>query len=115
MPRWPAGHRSRRREEYSPVSVDGEEASPITPTKCRKEDKVFKPVSLDVQEDYWASFLVSDATIYKADGKTIGNLLTAESEGPYIIRGSLLISSDDDDIRHRTYGSVRHNTRLIFA
>jgi len=92
-----------QRRSYSPVSVDGDEneysiSHPTKDTKCLKEKTVFRSISESSNEDDYPIFTLRNVVVYKQDGTTYGNLLNAELEGPFLVRGALDISDNDKDL-----------------
>lgn len=100
--------------DYSPISVedryeehdDGPRSSVIS-TKFYKEAYVFRSVGSDKEEDDYPSFLLSDVTIFKANGVSLCNVLNAELEGMFTVRGKLVIDEADETIY-----DCKHNPRL---
>ncbi|KAK0739832.1 hypothetical protein B0T21DRAFT_382779 [Apiosordaria backusii] len=75
--------RSRRSE-----SVDHD------PIHYLKESAALKPIKPEVEENEWPCFVLSDATIYRKDGKTLANPLMVHAEGPLVVQGLLEIDND---------------------
>ncbi|KAK4172462.1 hypothetical protein QBC36DRAFT_314808 [Triangularia setosa] len=75
--------RSRRAE-----SVDHD------PIHYVKEQAVLKPANPEIEEVEWPCFVLSDATIYRKDGKTLANPLMVHAEGPLAVHGLLEIDND---------------------
>src|SRR4051812_29090710 len=89
-----------RKRQYSPISVDGEEnqysiSHATKDTRCLKERTVFKPASGQLSEDHFPSFLLKNVVVYKEDRVTFANLLNAELEGPFFVRGLLAIEDNE--------------------
>ncbi|KAK0664440.1 hypothetical protein QBC41DRAFT_233908 [Cercophora samala] len=64
------------------------------PVHYVKESAVLKPVEPGDEEGEWPCFVLSDATVYRKDGKTLANPLMVHSEGPFVIHGLLEIDED---------------------
>ncbi|KAK4670356.1 uncharacterized protein QC763_210970 [Podospora pseudopauciseta] len=83
MPRPGRPGRSRRSE-----SVDHDSVHYV------KESAALTSVELGPDEGEWPCFVLSDAIIYRKDGKTLANPLMVHSEGPLVIRGLLEIDKE---------------------
>ncbi|KAK4245850.1 hypothetical protein C7999DRAFT_15995 [Corynascus novoguineensis] len=59
-----------------------------------KESSVLKPVPRDMPDSEWPCYVLSDATIYRNDGKTLANPLLAHVQEPLIVRGLLEVDED---------------------
>lgn len=93
------------RRSRSPVSDDGDPTNLVSP-RYLKESSIFKSIGSDKIEDDYPCFILRDTTIYNRDGDTFGNLLNAELEGPYIVRGQIAFDEDEehiDNLRQRKY------------
>ncbi|KAM7223428.1 hypothetical protein V8F06_001305 [Rhypophila decipiens] len=62
-----------------------------------KETSILKPKPLGVSDSDWPCFVLTDATVYRRDGKTIANPLHCLLEGPMVIKGKLVIDEEDKD------------------
>jgi hypothetical protein len=82
--------RSRR---FSSTSVD-ESDDRKGKINCMPERAALKPVGKHVDPDDWPCYVLEDTTIYLKDGKTIGNLLHAELQSPFVVRGRLVVDGD---------------------
>lgn len=83
-----------RRRRFSTISVeDNEDKAP--PISYLDESLVLKSVTDIADADEWPCFLLEDATIYCKDGETMGNLLDAELDGPYRVRGRLEMEKEN--------------------
>ncbi|OBT61111.1 hypothetical protein VE03_10838 [Pseudogymnoascus sp. 23342-1-I1] len=69
-------------------------ASQSRSPKCLSEGEVLQPVSKAVGSDDWPIYLLKDAVVYGKDGETPANLLHTELEGPFSIRGRLVVDRD---------------------
>ena len=63
-----------------------------------KETDVLKPVSPRVHSDDWPCFLINEATVYHPNG-SIANLLHVSLDGPFIVRGLLIVEKDRQQFR----------------
>jgi hypothetical protein len=79
----------------TPISVNGDLPNGIP--KYLKESSVFKSVRAEKIDDDYPCFLLKDVTITKPDG-TVGNLLYAELEGPYLVQGQLVFDAEEAHI-----------------
>jgi hypothetical protein len=82
--------RSRR---FSSTSFDESEDRERR-RKYIPERAALKPVSKTVDPDDWPCYVLEDTIIYANDGETIGNLLHAELEGSYVVRGRLVVDGE---------------------
>jgi len=64
-------------------------------SKYFQEKAVLKYVPQEMDSDDWPIFLLEDATVFLKDGRTIGNLLHAELQGPFTVRGKLVVEKED--------------------
>ncbi|OBT83926.1 hypothetical protein VE02_06860 [Pseudogymnoascus sp. 03VT05] len=78
----------------STTECDTDAASQSPPPKCISEEEVLKPVSKAIGSDDWPIYLLKDAVVYGKDGETTANLLHTELEGPFSIRGKLLVDRE---------------------
>jgi hypothetical protein len=74
--------------------------------KCIDEGKVLYPASKSVHLDDLPCFVLEDTSIYLQDGKTMMSLLNAELQGPFLVRGRLVV---DGDLRNRCKLSAIRN------
>lgn len=56
-----------------------------------KESSVVRSVPKDLPSDSWPSFELRDAVVYDKEGKVLENALNVGAQGPYIVRGLLII------------------------
>lgn len=85
--------RSRRRRASS-ASTTGVVGS--SQTRWAQESAILKPKPQDSHSDSWDCYVLTDATIYRKDGKTLANPLFVDVEGPLIVRGFLEV--DDPEL-----------------
>lgn len=45
--------------------------------------------------DDWPNFKLEDGEVFYKDGKTFANLLHTDIEGPFIVRGKLIVANDE--------------------
>ena len=85
-----AGRRRLRAASTSTVATVDEDA-----LRFQNESSVLRPAYPpdESQSENWPCFLLEDATVYNSRGE-IANLLHADSEGPFVIRGRLNIEPD---------------------
>ncbi len=79
---------------------------------CLFEEEVLQPVSKTIHPDNWPCFVLNGAVVYGKDGVTPANLLHAELESPFIVRGKLEV---DKEFRHLRMLHTRsfHVIRII--
>jgi hypothetical protein len=77
-----------RRRRPTPTSGDNE--TPNTTLVIDEED-ILLPSIEDQPPDDWPCYILENAVVYNEDGKTHANLLHAELNGPFTIRGSLKV------------------------
>jgi hypothetical protein len=82
--------RSRR---FSSSSVDESEDGGNR-IRCIPERTALKPTPKNLDPDDYPCFILEDTTIYLEDGKTIGNLLHADLQGSFVVRGRLLAGGE---------------------
>ncbi|KFY77935.1 hypothetical protein V499_02804 [Pseudogymnoascus sp. VKM F-103] len=80
--------------KVSTTECDTDAASQSRSTKCLSEEEVLQPVSKTIGSDDWPIYLLQDAVVYGKDGETLANLLHTELEGPFSIRGKLVVDRD---------------------
>ena len=61
-----------------------------------KESDLLKPIPAGLHSDRWPCFSLDDVVVYHKDGRTPANLLHVASEGPFIVRGRLDLTEDED-------------------
>lgn len=66
------------------------EVKRLATIKHTAERNALKTVGKDLDMAEWPSYRLEDTAIYKSDG-TLGNLLNAELEGPFVVRGKLVL------------------------
>ncbi len=74
----------RGRNSHSTVAAVNDQ-----PIKWIRESAVLKKTPKGVHSDGWSCFVLTDAIVYRKDGKTMTNLLNIDLEGPLIVRGKL--------------------------
>lgn len=81
----------RRRVSNSTVATFDESHVRYVP-----ENEILRPIDAG-DEDYneWWCFYLTEAVVLRKDGKTLANPLLVNSEGPFIIRGKLVIRKAD--------------------
>lgn len=90
-----AGPGRPRRRRGSSASID---STDDRRRRWTRELAILKPVTPGTSDDLWPYFAVlTDATIYQKDGKTVANPLHVDLEGPFIVRGKLEPVEDGDD------------------
>ncbi|GAB1315041.1 hypothetical protein MFIFM68171_05251 [Madurella fahalii] len=86
-----AGRPRRRRASNSTVAtVDDSQV------RWAKESSILKPSPRGIPDNDWPCYVLTDATIYRKDGKTLANPLLVHVQGPLVIRG--LLEVDDDEL-----------------
>ncbi|KAH6641613.1 hypothetical protein F5144DRAFT_643045 [Chaetomium tenue] len=85
-----AGRPRRRRASSASTPADAD------PTQIRwaKESSILKPTPRDLPDNDWPCYVLTDATIYQKDGRTLGNPLLVHLQGPLIVRGLLEVDED---------------------
>jgi hypothetical protein len=79
--------RPRRRRASSTSTGATTDPSQI---RWTKESSILRPVSQDIRKsDDWPCYVLSDATIYRTDGKTLANPLLDYVHGLMVVRGFL--------------------------
>ena len=58
------------------------------------ERAALKSVTKNLDPDDWPCYVLEDTTIYLQNGKTIGNLLHAELQSSFVVRGRLVVDGD---------------------
>ncbi|KAM7188325.1 hypothetical protein V8F20_010608 [Naviculisporaceae sp. PSN 640] len=66
-------------------------------TRYVKEESILYPKPLDMPDEHWPCYVLTDATVYRSDGKTIANPLHVNLDGPMVIRGRMSIDSSEGD------------------
>ena len=84
-----AGRPRRRRASSASKAADD-------PAQIRwvKESSVLNPTPRDMPDNDWPCYVLSDATIYRKDGRTVANPLLVHAQGPLIVRGLLEVDED---------------------
>lgn len=105
-----AGPGRPRRRRGSSASID---STDDRRRRWTRELAILKPVTPGTSDDLWPYFAVlTDATIYQKDGKTLANPLHVDLEGPFIVRGKLEpVEDGDDEARecfHKPYNKATH-------
>ncbi|KFY48696.1 hypothetical protein V495_01115 [Pseudogymnoascus sp. VKM F-4514 (FW-929)] len=83
----------------STTECDSDAASQSRSPKCLSESEVLQPVSHTVGSDDWPIYLLKDAVVYGKDGESLANLLHTELEGPFSIRGKLVVDREYQHLR----------------
>lgn len=60
----------------------------------RAEREVIRPQNPGVHPDDWPIFELQDAIVYSHDGEVFTNLLEVEYEGPFTLRGKVIVEED---------------------
>lgn len=86
------GHR-RRVSNSTVATVDASR------TKWRPETDILKPTPAEFYDetDQWATFVLTDATVYTKDGKRLANPLLPD--GPFVIRGKVEVDVENKQQR----------------
>lgn len=87
------------RRKASTTECDTDAASQSSSPKCLSEEEVLQPVSNKIGSDDWPIYLLKDAVVYGKDGETPANLLHTELEGPFSIRGKLVVDREYQQFR----------------
>jgi len=74
-----------RRRRASSTSTVGTAAN--SQTRYIKESSILKPRPSNVSTNDWPEYVLTDATIYRKDGKTLANPLLVQLEGSLVVRG----------------------------
>ena len=82
--------RSRR---FSSTSVD-ESEDRESRIRYTPERVALKAIAKTIDPDDWPCYVLEDTTIYLKGGGTIGNLLHADFEGSYVVRGRLVVDEE---------------------
>lgn len=61
-----------------------------------KEESILNPKPFNMPDEDWPCYVLTDATVYRSDGRTIANPLHVHLEGPMIIRGKLVVDNEDE-------------------
>ncbi|KAL2136390.1 hypothetical protein VTI74DRAFT_4034 [Chaetomium olivicolor] len=86
--------RPRRRRASSSSSAAAVAATDHAHIRWTKESAVLKPASREISDSEWPCYVLTDATIYRKDGKTLANPLLVHVEGPLVVRGLLEVDED---------------------
>jgi hypothetical protein len=76
--------------------------------RWRQETSVVRSVPKGTLSDDWPIFELQDAAVFDKDGQTMVNALHVGHQGPFIVRGNLII----DDPAQRTHRMT--SPRLLF-
>jgi len=98
-----------RGRRFSSTSVDAVEVREKRITYVA-ECAALRPVGKNEHPDDWPCYVVEDATIYTKGGKTIGNLLHAELQTSFVVRGRLIV---DGDLRNRCESFYKVNLETV--
>lgn len=79
-----------RKRRYSTVSADDRDDVSKGYTN---EKNVLKLPTNKTDPDDWPCYLIEESSVVDEDGKNYENLLHAELEGPYTVRGRLIFDS----------------------
>lgn len=74
-----------------PSATDEEPSKTHTPRAIIAEIDLLKPLGIIINDDS-PQFSLNDATVLAQDGNRLVNLLHAELEGPFRIRGTLYLN-----------------------
>lgn len=74
-----------------------------------KESSLLKPRPPKVSTNDWPSYVLSDATIYRSDGKTLANPLLVQLEGSLVVRGCAEV--DDANL----FSNRKQKPRLLYS
>ncbi|KAK3327214.1 hypothetical protein B0T19DRAFT_156564 [Cercophora scortea] len=85
-----AGRRARRASVSTTATID------LSRIRWTKESSLLRPVGADEEEADWPCYVVTDAMVYRKDGKTLANPLYVGIEGPLIVRGKLEEPEEED-------------------
>ncbi|KAL2016698.1 hypothetical protein VTK56DRAFT_3161 [Thermocarpiscus australiensis] len=87
-----AGHGRPRRRRASDSTVETVDYSRV---RWVKESSVLRRQPPTVSDNDWPCYVLTDATIYRKDGKTLANPLLVHAQGPLVVRGFLEVDEDD--------------------
>lgn len=87
--------RRRRGTSSSVESVD------IPQLRYRPEATVLHTLPPDTHEDEWPTFELKDAVVYNKDGVQMKNALDVLLEGPFVMRGRMILE-DAEQRKHCT-------------
>ncbi|KAH6840812.1 hypothetical protein B0I37DRAFT_438240 [Chaetomium sp. MPI-CAGE-AT-0009] len=85
-----AGRPRRGRASSASMTADLDRAR----IRWAKESSVLKPTPQNVPDNDWPCYVLTDATIYRKDGRTVANPLLVHVQGPLIVRGLLEVDED---------------------
>ncbi len=71
-------------------AVNGSAARNNAPRRIMKEQQILQQ-AVGRDTDNWPLYILEDATVYGKDKRTFASLLHAELEGPFTIRGTLVL------------------------
>ncbi|KAK3944171.1 hypothetical protein QBC46DRAFT_375569 [Diplogelasinospora grovesii] len=80
--------RKRRASNSTVATVDD------THIRHQREASVLKPTSANEPDSEWPCYVLTDAVIYRKDGKTLANPLHVDLEGPMVVRGKLEVDEE---------------------
>ncbi|KAG0648863.1 hypothetical protein D0Z07_4976 [Hyphodiscus hymeniophilus] len=100
--------RSRR---FSTISVNEAEVHG-NKIKYIAETEALRRVGKNLHPDDYPCFVLEDTTVYLQDGKTVANLLNAELQGPFVVRGRLVV---DGDLSNRLFSKKSNGQYLEVA
>ncbi|KAH8801552.1 hypothetical protein F5884DRAFT_518767 [Xylogone sp. PMI_703] len=83
-----------RKRRFSTISIE-EEVDKAPPVHYVHESSVLKSIAKVLDPDEWPCFLIEDAVVYWKDGETQANILDAELQGTYIVRGRLEVEKEN--------------------
>lgn len=78
-----------------------------------RESSLLRPVPNDTHSDDWPCFVLTDAVIYDKTGK-LANVLHADLEGPFVVRGYIDVQDKDLFPRRETGSLALANLHGIF-
>ncbi|KAK6071788.1 defective in methylation-7 protein-like protein [Seiridium cupressi] len=96
-----AGRRRLRAASNSTVATVDEQSIVYT-----KENQIIRPPATGTKSDYWPCFLLTEAVVYNKHGQ-MANLLHVDLEGPFMIRGLMVVEPDQSSCLIRGYQRTR--------
>src|SRR4051812_25975122 len=66
--------------------------------QCISEENVLPPKDEDDDDDSWPEFSLAQVTIYNQQSLDHANLLEAELDGPFIVKGYLHLEDDQEHL-----------------
>ncbi|KAK3296892.1 uncharacterized protein B0H64DRAFT_113059 [Chaetomium fimeti] len=85
-----AGRPRRRRASSTSTTAELDRAQ----IRWAKESSVLRPTPRDMPDNDWPCYVLTDATIYRKDGRTVANPLLVHVQGSLIVRGLLEVDED---------------------